>query len=87
MDWNMVKGNWKQLRKEFSQKWDRLTDKDLDEISGKRETLAGKIQKYYGCAKKDAEQRADEFVTGLKSGESKAQGRGERSEHGEHKHS
>jgi len=35
--------------------WGKLTDDDLDQISGKREQLAGKIQETYGITRREAE--------------------------------
>ena len=37
--------------------WGNLTDDDLDQISGKREELAGKIQETYGITRREAEKQ------------------------------
>ncbi len=61
MNWDIVKGNWKQFRGEVQAQWGKLTDDHLDVISGKRIELAGKIQEAYGITKDEAEQQIKEF--------------------------
>ena len=61
MNWDIVKGNWKQFRGEVQAQWGKLTDDHLDIISGKRIELAGKIQEAYGITKDEAEQQIKEF--------------------------
>ena len=47
LTWNgdIVKGNWKQFKGKVKAQWGKLTDDHLDEIAGKRDELAGKIQR------------------------------------------
>ena len=61
MNWDIVKGNWRQFRGEVQAQWRKLTDDHLDVISGKRIELAGKIQEAYGITKDEAEQQIKEF--------------------------
>ncbi|HUP49829.1 MAG TPA: CsbD family protein [Thermoanaerobaculia bacterium] len=49
--WDMVKGNWKQLKGRVREKWGLLTDDDLEQIAGHKDRLVGKIQEKYGEAK------------------------------------
>lgn len=49
--WEQMKGNWHQFRGTVKEKWNDLTDDDLDQIDGQRERLVGKIQERYGEAK------------------------------------
>lgn len=44
MNWEQIKGNWKQFAGQAKQQWGKLTDDDLAVINGKREELAGRIQ-------------------------------------------
>jgi len=55
MNWDRVEGNWKQFKGKVKQKWGKLTDDQLDVISGNRDELVGKIQESYGIAKDEAE--------------------------------
>ena len=38
MDWNQVEGNWKQMKGKVKEQWGKLTDDDLTQINGKRES-------------------------------------------------
>jgi len=57
MNWDRVEGNWKQFKGKVKQKWGKLTDDQLDVISGNRDELVGKIQESYGIAKDEAEKQ------------------------------
>ncbi len=61
MNWNEVKGNWKQLTGKAKERWGDLTDDDLLEVEGQRDQLVGKIQEKYGMAKEEAEKQVDEW--------------------------
>jgi len=65
MNWDQIAGDWKQLTGKVKEKWGKLTDDDLTVIAGKREQLAGSLQKHYGIAKEQAEKDADEFAKTL----------------------
>jgi uncharacterized protein YjbJ (UPF0337 family) len=56
---DILEGKWKQLRGEFKQWWGKLTDDDLDQISGERDKLIGKLQERYGYSKQQAEQEVN----------------------------
>ncbi len=55
MNWDQVKGNWKQMTGHCREQWGKLTDDDFDIVAGQRDQLAGKIQERYGIAKDAAE--------------------------------
>jgi uncharacterized protein YjbJ (UPF0337 family) len=61
MNWDQIKGNWKQVTGHAKEQWGKLTDDDLDVVAGRREQLAGKIQEHYGVAKEDAEKQIGEW--------------------------
>jgi uncharacterized protein YjbJ (UPF0337 family) len=65
MNWDQIAGNWKQLTGKAKEKWGLLADDELTTIAGKRDQLAGSIQKHYGVAKEQAEKEADEFAKTL----------------------
>jgi len=44
MNWDEIKGDWKQVSGKIRSKWGKLTDDDLTQIDGKREELAGRIK-------------------------------------------
>ena len=61
MNWDQIEGNWKQIKGRVKERWGKLTDDDLDKINGRREQLAGKLQKAYGYGKEKAEQELKSF--------------------------
>jgi len=65
MNWDQVKGSWKQLTGRVKQKWAKLTDDDLTMIAGKRDEFVGKLQERYGLEKDKAEAQLDEFTRSL----------------------
>jgi len=65
MNWDQVAGNWKQFTGKVREKWGKLTDNDLTIIAGKKDQLAGLLQKRYGMAKDAAERELDEFANTL----------------------
>jgi len=65
MNWDQIQGKWTQFKGSARQKWGKLTDDDLDQIAGRRETLVGKIQERYGIMKEEAQKRADEWCAAL----------------------
>ena len=65
MAWDRVQGNWNQFRGKAKEQWGKLTDDELDIVEGRRDILAGKIQKAYGVAKDEAERQVDAWERGL----------------------
>ena len=61
MNWDIVKGDWKQFSGKVKEKWGNLPDDDLIAINGRREQLEGKLQERYGYAKDKAKQEIDDW--------------------------
>jgi uncharacterized protein YjbJ (UPF0337 family) len=61
MNWETAKGDWKQFKGKVKEQWGKLTDDELDRVEGRRDQLAGAIQKRYGIAKEEAERQVKEF--------------------------
>lgn len=61
MNWDVVKGNWKQWQGEMQRQWGKLTNDDLDVIEGDRAKLAGILQEKYGRTKDMIEREITEF--------------------------
>lgn len=55
-------GNWTILKGAARQRWGRLTRDEIEEIAGRHEKLAGKLQKVYGLDRAQAEAEVDAFV-------------------------
>jgi uncharacterized protein YjbJ (UPF0337 family) len=63
MNWDTVKGDWKQFKGKVKEAWGKLTDDELDVIAGRRDQLVGAIQKSYGIARDEAEIQVRNFET------------------------
>ena len=61
MNDDRTEGSWKQFKGKIKEQWGKLTDDDLDVISGKRDQLAGKIQERHGVARDEAERQIRDF--------------------------
>ncbi len=59
---DILEGKWKQLRGKVKQQWGKLTDDQLDQISGRGEELAGLLQEHYGYTMAHAQEEVDDFV-------------------------
>jgi uncharacterized protein YjbJ (UPF0337 family) len=62
MNWDTIKGKWTEYKGQVRTKWGKLTDDDLNVISGKREVLLGKLESRYGFAKEAAEKEVNAFL-------------------------
>jgi uncharacterized protein YjbJ (UPF0337 family) len=61
MNWDVIKGDWKQFKGHVKEQWGKLTDDDIDVIAGKRDQLIGKVQEQYGMTKDEAEKQVERF--------------------------
>ena len=62
MNWDRIAGSWKEFRGRVKEQWGKLTDDDLDQIDGKRDALAGRLQNRYGMAKDEADRQIDDWM-------------------------
>jgi uncharacterized protein YjbJ (UPF0337 family) len=60
MNWDIVKGNWKQLKGELRKQWGKLTDDDWEEMAGEKDKILGKLQQRYGWSREQAEREAEQ---------------------------
>lgn len=67
MNWDIVQGNWKQVKGEVQSTWGRLTEDEVSRAEGDRVRLAGLIQEHYGVARDEAERQIDQFADRLKA--------------------
>lgn len=61
MNWDQVKGSWKEMKGKVKEQWGALTDDDLERMAGQRDQLIGHIQKRYGDTREEAERRVREW--------------------------
>jgi len=61
MNSDRIEGNWKQLKGKVIEQWGKLTNDDVDKISGKHDQLVGLIQERYGIARDEAKKQVDSW--------------------------
>lgn len=66
MNWDIIKGNWKQMIGAVHKEWGELTEDEILEVAGDRKQLMGLLQERYGLAKDEAERQLDAFVAAQK---------------------
>jgi uncharacterized protein YjbJ (UPF0337 family) len=62
MNDDVFKGKWLQFKGQIKEKWGQLTDDDLDQVSGQRDQLVGRIQERYGLAKDEVNRQLDDLI-------------------------
>jgi uncharacterized protein YjbJ (UPF0337 family) len=62
MNRDILTGKWMQARGQVKQTWGKLTDNDLDRISGRYDELVGLLQERYGYARDKAEKEVTHFI-------------------------
>jgi len=62
MNWDVVKGNWTQLKGKVREEWGDLTDNEFEEIAGQKDQLVGKLQERYGWSREEADRRANDWA-------------------------
>jgi uncharacterized protein YjbJ (UPF0337 family) len=65
MNWDQIEGKWKQFTGSAQARWGKLTNDDIQTLTGQKDHLVGKIQERYGIAKEEAEKQADEWSRAL----------------------
>lgn len=62
MNQEVLSAKWPMIRRQAKQWWDAFSDADLDEVAGRRELLAAKIQTVYGTSREEAELDINRFL-------------------------
>ena len=73
MNWDQIKGDWKQFTGKVKEKWGKLTDDDLTTIAGQRDQMLGILQERYGYAREHAEKELSNFTDSMKLAKSPRQ--------------
>ena len=61
MNWDTMKGDWKQLKGKIREKWGDLTDDEIEQVKGQRDQFEGLLQKKLGLAKEEVKRQVDAF--------------------------
>jgi uncharacterized protein YjbJ (UPF0337 family) len=62
MDWLSIQQNWNLFQRRIRQKWEKLSDEDLEAIDGRRDQLEQKIQSRYGFAADFVHKEVDNWL-------------------------
>ena len=62
---DVMVGRWDKLKSRVKQRWGRLTDDQLDRISGHYDELTHLVRERYGYTKEKARQEVDQFIRKL----------------------
>ena len=62
MNWDVIKGDWKQFTGKAKEHWGKLTDDDLTKINGQREQLEGRLQERYGHSKDESRKAVEDWL-------------------------
>jgi uncharacterized protein YjbJ (UPF0337 family) len=65
MSSEQIQGQWKQVAISFREAFGRVTNDDVQELSGEREQLIEKLREAYGGGNEEAERRYDEWSHSL----------------------
>ncbi len=53
--------HFRNIKSRIKQQWRRLTDEEIDELEGRTEILASRLQECYGWDREEAERQVREF--------------------------
>ena len=64
--WAQIAGEWKHFAVEAKKQWKQLTDEEVAQVKGNRNTLARIVQARYFISKKEAHTQIEAWVDELK---------------------
>lgn len=65
MNWDQLEARWKEFAGSAGAHWSKLTDSDLQTLTGKREQLVATVQERYEITQEAAERQVDEWSAAL----------------------
>ena len=65
MNWDVIKGNWTQLKGKVREQWGDLTDDEVDKVAGEKDQFVGMLQTKYGKARDETEREVDHWAESL----------------------
>lgn len=75
MIWDTIEKDWKRFKVDAKQRWNKLTEQQLEAIRGRRSVLAGRIQDTYDISAEDTERQLLDWQAGLGTHPSNQDGR------------
>lgn len=65
MNWDRIERDWNRFKVSAKQRWDKLTEQQLNAIAGRRPLLAGRIRDAYALSTEDVEKQLFDWQAGL----------------------
>lgn len=65
MDWDEIEGRWQELSASFRKKFNRLTEEDIEQLSGSRPLLVQKLVERYSYSSQLSEQSVESWRQSL----------------------
>lgn len=65
MTWDHVEAHWRRFKVNAKQRWDKLTEQQLDAIAGRRAVLARRVGDTYSLSMEEAERQVAEWHASL----------------------
>jgi uncharacterized protein YjbJ (UPF0337 family) len=63
MKWQQIEDKWQQFAGSAKTRWDKFSEDDWVQISGKRDRLVRRIEEAYGVPREEAEEQVEEWAT------------------------
>jgi uncharacterized protein YjbJ (UPF0337 family) len=57
VNWDHIEREWNRFKVSAKQRWDKLTEQQLNAIAGRRAVLVGRIRDAYAISTEDAERQ------------------------------
>lgn len=62
MNKDIFEGKWEEIKGKMKQSWGKITDNGFKEIEENQQEIFGRLQKYYGYTKDEAEKAVKDFT-------------------------
>jgi uncharacterized protein YjbJ (UPF0337 family) len=72
ISWTEVEKSWIDLKGRVQDRWDRLTELELEQIGGNYDRLVEKLQVKYDLTREQVEKEVEEFLTTVQPEEPEA---------------
>lgn len=63
--WTALEENWDDFKSAAAERWNDLTEDDLDDVGGNREELIEEVQEAYSVTREEAEEQVDEWAASM----------------------
>jgi uncharacterized protein YjbJ (UPF0337 family) len=65
VNWDRIEHNWNRFKVSAKQRWDKLSEQQLNAIAGRRAVLAARVRDAYAISTEDAEKQLSDWQASL----------------------